>query len=189
MKKVIKEISKQVGNSKYESKPLEYVMNDYLKITKITEINKLRELGYSSLLFEQLRLDLIFKPSKYLESEEFLWESKIFLENLDKIREEFNTNRKLNHIKVLLNGPPAVGKSLLSQKLSEFYNLPLLKEDVVIKYWIKNELFDFDKYKNLYEVKVLDVEDENGDKQIIQPDLELAKQQDPYHSIREEVQN
>jgi len=35
------------------------------------------------------------------------------------------------------------------QKLSEFFNLPLLQVDKVIKFWIDSGLTDFDRYKHL----------------------------------------
>jgi len=94
-------------------------------------------------------MDLIFRPCSILDSDDFVWDSKIFFEQLNKIREEFNSYRKLNQIKILLSGLPATGKTVTGQKLSEFFNLPLLQMDQVINFYIQHGLADFDKYKSL----------------------------------------
>jgi len=120
-------------------------------------------------------MNLIFKTSAIMDTEEFQWHCKsnssagtsTFIGDLNILREEFNENRKLSQIKIILTGLPATGKSQLSTRLSEFFNLPLLKEESVIKFWLDKALVDYDKYKILYEkVKVeKHDEDENPDKQ------------------------
>lgn len=69
----------------------------------------------------------------------------MFTQELNKIREEFNVARGLNQIKILLSGLPATGKSVTAQKLAAFFNLPLLKEEGVVKFWLDHSLADFDK--------------------------------------------
>jgi len=88
-----------------------------------------------------------------MDSEEFQWHCKSvsgagtssFTGDLNLLREEFNENRKLSQIKIILTGLPATGKSELSARLSEFFNLPLLKEETVIKFWLDKALVDYDK--------------------------------------------
>jgi len=97
-------------------------------------------------------MNLIFKPSAIMDTEEFQWHCKTisssgtstFIGDLGLLREEFNENRKLSQIKIILTGLPATGKSELSTRLSEFFNLPLLKEEMVIKFWLDKALMDFD---------------------------------------------
>lgn len=80
-----------------------------------------------------------------MEAEDFPWQSNCFNTSLHTIREEFNLNRNLSYIKILISGLPATGKSVISNKLANFFNLPLLKEESVIKFWLDNYLKDFDK--------------------------------------------
>lgn len=95
-------------------------------------------------------MNLIFKPSALMDSEEFTWHCKAlssagtstFTGDLNLLREEFNDNRKLSQIKVILTGLPATGKSELATRLAEFFNLPLLKEETVIKFWLDKALVD-----------------------------------------------
>jgi len=91
MKKIIKQLSIRVGNGQYISKPLEFVMKDYIKVDDQSKQLTVREHGYSAFKYEQLTMDLMFKPCGILDSEEFIWDSKIFFEQLNKIREEFNS--------------------------------------------------------------------------------------------------
>jgi hypothetical protein len=96
-------------------------------------------------------MNLIFKTSAIMDTEEFQWHCKTvspntgtstFIGDLEILREEFNENRKLSQIKIILTGLPATGKSELSTRLSEFFNLPLLKEESVIKFWLDKALVD-----------------------------------------------
>lgn len=43
------------------------------------------------------------------------------------MRMEFTENRKLIPLKIMITGPPASGKTFLSEKLSVFYNIPHIK--------------------------------------------------------------
>ena len=47
--------------------------------------------------------------------------------------EEFNKVRGLRPVRVLLNGPPCVGKSFYAAKLAEHYNVPIISRSLVTK--------------------------------------------------------
>lgn len=88
---------------------------------------------------------MVFKPSALMDADDFTWDSSVFFTELNKIRFEFNSTRKLNQIKILMSGLPATGKTTTAKRLSEFFNLPLLVEEKIIKFWLNNKLNDFDK--------------------------------------------
>jgi SpoVK/Ycf46/Vps4 family AAA+-type ATPase len=56
----------------------------------------------------------------------FKWHCEFGIEeNLEKLRKEFTWYRNLNPVKILITGPPASGKTYISEKLSKYYNLPV----------------------------------------------------------------
>lgn len=90
---------------------------------------------------QYLLIDLFFKPSELMyvdtEGEEeqdqaaeddenkkdklFDWYSEFGIDaNIEKIRQDFNKCRGLSNIKMLISGPLATGKSIMSEKLAEF---------------------------------------------------------------------
>lgn len=61
------------------------------------------------------------KKIKKKKEEYFKWYSEFGInDNIEKIREDFNKYRGLDQIKILISGPLATGKTIMSQKLSEF---------------------------------------------------------------------
>lgn len=55
------------------------------------------------------------------------------------LNQEFNLYRGLFPLKVLLTGPPAVGKSHFAQKLSESYGVPHIKISDLIAVAVKQQ--------------------------------------------------
>lgn len=92
-----------------------------------------------------LNIDLWLKPSEIfipLPSEDnedpempFEWSSvKGLPANIAKVNQEFNLKSSLRAIKVVLCGPPAVGKTFFAQDLAEHYNIAHIKvADVLIE--------------------------------------------------------
>lgn len=63
----------------------------------------------------------MMKKIKEKKEEYFKWYSEFGInDNIEKIREDFNKYRGLDQIKILISGPLATGKTIMSQKLSEF---------------------------------------------------------------------
>jgi len=62
------------------------------------------------------------EPEEVLELE---WHCKDGMpQNIQKVKEEFEKNRNLKPVKVLITGPPCSGKSYFGQQLGEHYNIP-----------------------------------------------------------------
>lgn len=65
----------------------------------------------------ELKIDLCFKPSSLMhdetkESQDFIWHSEGgMIENILKIRNEFNQFRGLKPVRICLIGPPVSGKT------------------------------------------------------------------------------
>jgi len=63
----------------------------------------------------------------------FQWHCKEgIITNIQKIRSEFNQSNQLKANRILIQGPPAVGKSFLGQQLSKNYNIPLINIQEVL---------------------------------------------------------
>ena len=91
--------------------------------------------------FEELSIDLKAKPTKLFldekrddeEDEEFekrtfKWHCEFGIPaHIEQLRKEFNEHRGMKNVKILITGPPASGKTYLSEKLSKFYNIPHFK--------------------------------------------------------------
>lgn len=69
-------------------------------------------------------------------------------DNIRSVKAEFNDYRGLDNVKILVSGPIASGKSMVCEKLSEMYNLPIIHIQNVIEEWLSNE----------FDLKVLDSE-------------------------------
>ena len=97
---------------------------------------------------EPLSLNLKMRPSSLLVGEDapageegggeaesiFEWHAQGGIcQNIGKMLEEFNKVRGLRPVRVLLNGPPCVGKSFYAAKLAEHYNVPIISRSLVTK--------------------------------------------------------
>eukprot|EP00801_Mesodinium_rubrum_P001134 Mrub_01134.p1 GENE.Mrub_01134~~Mrub_01134.p1 ORF type:complete len:663 (+),score=138.18 Mrub_01134:340-2328(+) len=141
---IVKSISVNIGSGKVKMVPAETMLNNPR--------------------YQQLLINLFFKPSELMiqditetslnenqpdETKYFDWFSEYGINsNIEKIRQDFNLNRGLKSIKFLVSGQIASGKSMLSVKLAEQYNIPLISIENVINEWMAEE----------YEAKATDPE-------------------------------
>ena len=71
---------------------------------------------------------------------------------IDLIKKEFEKERRLRPIKVIVKGPPCAGKSFYSQQLAEHYNVPHIHMSRLIE-----EILAWDQEKeDRYAFKVLE---------------------------------
>lgn len=56
-----------------------------------------------------------------------------FVENIAQIANEFKVARKLNPIRVVISGPPNVGKSFYAQRIAKHYFLPLVSRKATLE--------------------------------------------------------
>lgn len=81
-----------------------------------------------------MTVNLKMEPSFIVNEMDLQWQSELnFCENIEKIVKEFKECRKLQPIKILIHGPPAVGKTEVAKKLCELYNLHYISVDSLIK--------------------------------------------------------
>jgi adenylate kinase family enzyme len=76
-----------------------------------------------------------------------------FVKNIQKVKEEFITNHKLNHIKICIIGGPFSGKTLLAKKLAANYNIPYIQSDSLVEYYISLKNSFSEEILNLLETK------------------------------------
>ncbi|KAK7879668.1 hypothetical protein WMY93_033621 [Mugilogobius chulae] len=93
---------------------------------------KVREFTEEPQELDYLKINLTLDTSVIKElNVHWISESGI-VENMENIVEEFKVTRKLLPVKLLILGPPAVGKTVISKKLCDFYQLHYVKiEDVI----------------------------------------------------------
>ncbi|KAK2964337.1 putative Adenylate kinase 7 [Blattamonas nauphoetae] len=66
----------------------------------------------------------------------FEWHSQNFINNIDKIIEEFKLERRLTPLKILVHGPPCSGKTELSTKIADEYKLQLISKSTLIRHFL-----------------------------------------------------
>lgn len=134
LKNIISSISNSTGDGTILNKNLETNIDD-------EENTKFQ--------WEELSLiNLKFKPSNLFDDErqedeeeddfekrKFKWHAEYGIpENLELLRNEFVLTHKLIPLKILVIGPPGSGKSVLSDKISIYYNIPKINILDIIKY-------------------------------------------------------
>lgn len=94
----------------------------------------------------QLKTDLCFKPTILMhdeskETQDFTWYSEGgVIENIAKVRSEFNQFRGLKPVRVCLIGPPISGKTFFSEILAKDYNIENIKINEVVDQFSKEYL-------------------------------------------------
>lgn len=79
------------------------------------------------------------EPGVIVEDLEIEWQNELNLvENMGNIVNEFRTTRELKPIRVIVHGPPAVGKTRIAKRLVEYYGAHYLSVKTVIDNSIKN---------------------------------------------------
>ena len=111
-----------------------------------------------------LGIDVMLKPSKFLD-EEFEWYCKEGIPaNSKKLLEEFCSYRKLRPLRIVMNCKNEEYRKLYAEKLSKFYNIPVLNFELMMEKLNQNieelteeEVFMNDKYFKLKDrIKFLD---------------------------------
>jgi adenylate kinase len=130
-----------------KNKSLKNIIESISKSTGTGRFKKIHEEKNSIPSFEELSIDIKCKTSKVFEDEKnedeeeeefegrkFKWHCEFGIsENLEKLRKEFTSLRNLSPVKILVTGPPASGKTLLSHKLSKFFNLPVYNISTIVE--------------------------------------------------------
>lgn len=79
------------------------------------------------------------EPGFIVDELEIEWKNELNLaENMTNIVSEFRKSRNLKPLRILLHGPPAVGKSRLAQKLHAAYGI----QHITVKTMIEDILSD-----------------------------------------------
>ncbi|XP_022909711.1 adenylate kinase 7-like [Onthophagus taurus] len=124
LKQIIKALSQTMGTGKVKEIPKE----DAFLYADFTQD-----------MFDKFTVNLTMEPGFIAEDMELEWKNEMNLaENMAAIVNEYKTSRKLVPIKILIHGPPAVGKTTLAEKLSEKYNVVHLTAKKVIDMTLKD---------------------------------------------------
>ena len=105
-----------------------------------------------------LGIDVMLKPSKFIDSE-FEWHCKEGIPtNSKKLLEEFCGYRKLRPLRIVMNCKDEHYRKLYAEKLSKFYNIPVINFELImaklsqsIDELTEEEVFMNDKYFKLKE--------------------------------------
>lgn len=167
LKNIISSISKNIGSGKTVSVPYDkdLIRNIILKeedffIDKTKyEKNKLvmnitkHELTWTRFL----GIDVMLKKSKYL-GEDYEWYCKEGIpSNCNKLLKEFCSYRYLRPLKIILNCKNEKYRKLFAEKISKFYNIPILNFELMMEKLNQNiseneeEKFMNEKYYKLKE--------------------------------------
>ena len=142
IKRIIEDSPKQkyiLAVDRTKNKSLKKIIESISKSTGSGTVVKTFENFTSLPAFEGLSTDLKFQTSKVFSDErrdeeeddefnarKFKWHCEFGIaENLETLRKEFTSSNKLTPIKIVITGPPASGKTFLSERLSTFYNIPV----------------------------------------------------------------
>jgi len=89
--------------------------------------DEIPEAGSVESLTEAMALNLKMEPSSLMLDDTFEWHCRGgLLKNIRKVAEEFQQERKLRAMRVIIAGPPASGKSTVCKAVSDHFNIPLL---------------------------------------------------------------
>lgn len=105
-----------------------------------------------------LGIDVMLKPSKFIDSE-FEWHCKEGIpSNSKKLLEEFCGYRKLRPLRIVMNCKDENYRKLYAEKLSQFYNIPVINFELIMTKLSQNideltqeEVYMNDKYFKLKE--------------------------------------
>ena len=132
LKNVITSISKSTGSGQVE------LLTNYVNLPNNIQVPAYNELSISvkcktSKVFDDEKGD--DEDQEDFDKRSFKWHCEFGIpDNLEKLREEFTKYRELKSLKIFITGPPASGKSYISERLSKFYNLPHIKISDIVEY-------------------------------------------------------
>ncbi len=141
MKNIITSISRGIGSGLTENIPIESELNDIITTQdyfidqstyeKNSLFLNLQEKEYLWPNF--LSYDIMLNPSKFIE-EEFEWHcAKGIPEKIELLLKEFAKYRNLRPLKIVLNCVNTELRKLYSNKISEFFNIPIINYEKIIE--------------------------------------------------------
>ena len=178
LKNIISSISINIGSGKTQSVPYDKNLiknivlkdDDFFIDKQKYEKNKLvmyitkHELSWTRFL----GIDVMLRNSKFIDNE-FEWYCKEGIpNNCQKLLKEFCGFRYLRPLKIILNCKDEDYRKLFAQKISEFYNIPVINYELMMEKLEQNfeELNDEEKFMNEKYLKLkerLDFLDANPD--------------------------
>ncbi|KAK9728749.1 hypothetical protein QE152_g17073 [Popillia japonica] len=124
LKEIVKSLSKAMGRD---------------KVQYISKVEAFLDRSLTQTLFERYTLNLNMEPSFIVDELEIEWKNELNLaENMHNIVTEFRKGRQLKPLRILLHGPPAIGKTRLAEKLCSIYGV----QHITVKKMIDDILAD-----------------------------------------------
>ncbi|UJR15265.1 hypothetical protein I4U23_002219 [Adineta vaga] len=131
--------------------------------------------------YDMLLANMQFEPMFIREQMNIKWHCENGItESIEKIIEEYRTQRNLIPIKILVLGPPASGKTTISKQLAQEYKLHYLAMKEVVED-TKNELEQLVKRSNESEQNEEEIDEEDVDET-------LAERVDEARSVLERLE-
>ncbi|XP_024912672.1 adenylate kinase 7-like isoform X2 [Cynoglossus semilaevis] len=104
------------------------------KTTKVSEQEVMKTTDFTPEELQYLKVNLRLEAVTIKDSFGLSWTSEAgMVENMENIVKEFRDTRQIHPLKICLLGPPAVGKSTVSQKLCRHYQLQHIRVKELIE--------------------------------------------------------
>ncbi|XP_031327506.1 adenylate kinase 7-like isoform X2 [Photinus pyralis] len=118
LKQITKAISKTIGSGRTK----EVFAEEAFLYKEITQS-----------LYDRYTINLTMEPGFIVETLQIQWENEInMVENIANVANEFRNTRGLVPLRIIIHGPPAVGKTRIAMQLADYYGVHYVNVKSVI---------------------------------------------------------
>lgn len=150
-KKIVKAIAKVIGSD---------------RVNPVSKTEAFLIPGLTQKYYDRITLNLKMEPSYIVNDLGYTFKSDLnFAENINRIAQEYKDARKLRPIRILLHGPPAVGKTMIAKQLCEHYNLHYISVKSLIEDSIAELQSNIEYVNEQIKIKKMKEEEEEEEKE------------------------
>nr|CAD7409140.1 unnamed protein product [Timema cristinae] len=178
--------------------PVQQAISKVLGSGKIKKVPKEEAFLYPEVtqtIYDMLTVNLNMEPILAVDMK---WISEtVFVENVPQVVTEYKDARGLKALKIFVHGPPAVGKTILSKKLCEYYKVHYLSKDNVVEEAVNKLYIGETKLQNgatketakqVKEKERAQEDKEEADEEEEEEEDELQENLEELYELLEEVQ-